>query len=99
MTECDADDLISPADRGRWDGEIVGARTETIEYRGREFVFRLQEYAEGGVHVQLLADADRPPWAREMIEYMRAQGGMGEGVAEMLCRVWDVSEAGREVEA
>jgi len=90
--------MSTDADRGRWDGEVIGADTHTFEYRDREFTIRLQQFREGGTHMELLADAERPEWWRELLEFIREgeESTTQRCLLRMLADLWDLPE--REVD-
>lgn len=85
------DQVLVPADRGRWDGDIVASRDRTCRWGTTEIVVRLHEFADGDTHAQVLVPSDRPPWAVDMVADLQSDDGAASAIGEVCARVWDVT--------
>ena len=77
-------------DRDRWDGVVIAESTETVSWGTYEFIFRLQEFEDGGGHLTVEAPGNPPPCAREIISDWLNAGGFYEIGAVSLAEGWDV---------
>jgi hypothetical protein len=85
------DEVLIPADRGRWDGEIVASRDRTLRWGTTEIVVRLHEFGDGDTHAQVLVPSERPLWAVDMVADLQSDDGPASAIGEVCARVWDVT--------
>lgn len=77
-------------DRDRWEGVVIGEKTETVSWGTHEFTLVLQEFDDGGGHLTVEGPGNPPPCAREIISDWLNAGDWFEIGAVSLADQWDI---------
>lgn len=78
-----------PAERDRWDDDVVDTMHRTYRWGVTELDVRMQQFADQDIHLEIDAP-ERPPWAADMVADLLASNHVSAAVGEALRRTWDV---------